>query len=381
MEKKINEIQNRFNISGKLISIEENHQGNINSTYILTYKESEKTKKYVLQKINNDVFKNPFAVIRNINLITYHLEKRLNEEKNNGFKSLKLLRGDQYMPMVKFENNDGLSEYYRIYEYIENCISYDSFNECKNKEASAYNVGQAFGTFHRLLIDFPPEALINTIPDFHNTPKRFDDFKLSIQNDKMNRVKEVKPEIEKLLKEAKNCAIIWEKLGKEIPIRVTHNDTKLNNVMMDKDTKKAVAVIDYDTIMPGSILFDIGDGIRSACSSAFEDETNPALIYLDLELTKAYLTGFLEKMGPYMTEEEIRHIPLAIKTITFELAIRFLTDYLNGDKYFKIKYQKHNKDRFFNQFFLLRDINRKEEELKLFVENYLKENKMVRKRK
>lgn len=380
MDRKIIEIQKKFNIPGRLINIKENYQGNINSTYILTYEENGKIKRYILQKINTDVFKKPYDVMRNINLVTNHLEKRLKEEFNADFKTLKLLT-NQGVTMVEYQNADGNSEYYRVYEYIENCISYDSFKDCKDTESAAYNVGKAFGTFHRLLRFFPSEALVETIPDFHNTPKRFIDLKTSLEKNVMCRANELRPEIEEILKAANDCMIIWDKLGKEIPIRVTHNDTKLNNVMMDKDSHKGVAVIDYDTIMPGSILFDIGDGIRSACSNAFEDETNPALIFLNVDLAKAYLTGFLEEMGPYMTEEEIRLIPLAIKTITFELAIRFLTDYLNGDKYFKIKHRTHNKDRFFNQFFLLRDINRKEEELKLFVENYIKGNKHTRIRK
>lgn len=168
-----------------------------------------------------------------------------------------------------------------------------------------------------------------------------------------------------------------DSLGNSIPLRVTHNDTKLNNILMDKETGIGVCVIDLDTVMPGSCLFDLGDGIRSACSNSFEDETDKAKIFLNLDLTKAYLKGYLEEMINCLTTSEIKYLGLAIKILTYELALRFLTDYINGDTYFKIKYKNHNKDRFINQYILLKDIELKLDDINNYIEktiNSLKTN-------
>ncbi len=224
-----------------------------------------------------------------------------------------------------------------------------------------------FWIFHKLLSDFPASQLVETIPNFHNTPNRFNDLLLSIENNITNRAFEHPTEIVDLISKIKECSIIWDSLGKNIPIRVTHNDTKLNNVLMDKDTNEGIAVIDLDTVMPGSVLFDIGDGIRSARSNSFEDELDKDKIFLNLDLTKSYLSGYLEEMGPYLTKEEITCIGLSIKTLTYELAVRFLTDYLDGDVYFKIKYKEHNRDRFLNQYTLFHDIDEKLVEIDTYV--------------
>lgn len=224
-----------------------------------------------------------------------------------------------------------------------------------------------FGLFHRLLDDFPTNLLYDTIPDFHNTPKRFEALLESIESNITSRAFEHTDEIVYLISKIKSYSTIWNNLGKTLPVRVTHNDTKLNNVLIDATTHKGIAVIDLDTIMAGSALFDIGDGIRSACSNSFEDETDPKKIFLNLDLTKAYLKGYLKEMANILTSNEVNYICLSIKTLTYELALRFLTDYINGDTYFKIQYPEHNKDRFINQFLLLKDIESKSSEICSFV--------------
>ena len=197
----------------------------------------------------------------------------------------------------------------------------------------------------------------------------------AIENKITNRASLFSKEIIDLMKRIKEYSVIVDKLGSTIPIRVTHNDTKLNNILMNKDTNEGIAIIDLDTVMPGSILYDIGDGIRSACANSFEDETDKEKIYLNLDLTKSYLKGFLEETYYFLTDEEIKYIGLSIKILTYELALRFLTDYLNGDIYFKIKYSDHNKDRFLNQYILLLDLDKKIDEIDEFVLETIKELK------
>ena len=366
MSKKLLQIIEQFQFNGELIDITENSQGNINSTYMLTFSDGSK---YLLQKINANVFKEPYLVMRNIDLVTEHIRKKLKRMHDAKHKTLNVIKTNNNENIYTHINSDGEKEYYRAYEYIDNCISYNNFDECTtSKEEVAYNAGKCFGLFHKLLSDFPTNLLVDTIPNFHNTPNRFNDLLLSIQNNITNRALEYPREIVTLIAKIKECSIIWDSLGKTIPLRVTHNDTKLNNVLMDKDTNEGIAVIDLDTVMPGSLLFDIGDGIRSACSNSFEDETNKDNIFLNLDLTKHYLKGYMEEMGPYLEEDEVKSIGLSIKTITYELCIRFLTDYINGDTYFKIRYKEHNRDRFLNQFTLLQDIETKTEEIDEYID-------------
>ncbi len=356
---KIEKIAKQFNFQGKLLDIEENKQGNINTTYVVTCEDNGVKKKYLIQKINNSVFKEPYLVMKNIELVTEHIKRKLEENNDTVHKTLSIIKTVDGENLYVYVNNDGEKEYYRAFDYIDNCISYDSLSESDNPLELAYQVGKSFGLFQRLLDDFPASMLGETIKDFHNVNKRFNDLLLSIENGATNRAFEYSKEIITLISMIKGCSVIAESLGNSIPIRVTHNDTKLNNILVDKDTGIGVALIDLDTVMPGSRLFDLGDGIRSACSNSFEDETDLNKVYLNLELTKAYLNGYLEEMADYLTKDELKYIGVSIKILTYELALRFLTDYINGDTYFKIKYQGHNADRFKNQYNLLKDINSK----------------------
>jgi len=368
MNNKISEITKKFKFVGELIDVVENGQGNINSTYLVTFKNGEQINKYLLQKINAYVFKEPYLVMKNIELVTNHIKKKLKLVNDTRHKTLTFIKTVNDENMYTYINSDGEKEYYRAYEFIDNCISYNNFDEVNgSKEDVSYNAGKCFGMFHKLLNDFPSNLLAETIPNFHNTPNRFNDLLLSIENNITNRAFEYPTEIIELISKVKEYSTIWDCLGKSIPFRVTHNDTKLNNVLMDKTTNEGIAVIDLDTVMPGSVLFDIGDGIRSACSNSFEDELDKEKIFINLELTKAYLKGYLEEMAEYLEKEEINYICLSIKVLTYELALRFLTDYINGDTYFKIKYDKHNRDRFMNQYILLKDIERKTDEISLYV--------------
>lgn len=374
MNTKLKQIINNFKFIGTLSNIEENKQGNINKTYILTYKNKNKTLKYLLQEINANVFKEPDLVMHNIELVTNHINKKLKSNKDTTHKTLTIIKTLDDKNMYVCTNNNEL-KYYRAFDFIENCISYDSFKDSKNANFLAYNAGKSFGYFQALLKDFNPNLLHETINDFHNTKKRFNSLLEAIENKITNRASLFSKEIIDLMKRIKEYSVIVDKLGSTIPIRVTHNDTKLNNILMNKDTNEGIAIIDLDTVMPGSILYDIGDGIRSACANSFEDETDKEKIYLNLDLTKSYLKGFLEETYYFLTDEEIKYIGLSIKILTYELALRFLTDYLNGDIYFKIKYLEHNKDRFLNQYILLLDLDKKIDEIDEFVLETIKELK------
>ena len=370
MNEKIKKIAKNFNFEGELIKIEENKQGNINRTYILTYKDKD-IKKYLLQMINVNVFKEPELVMQNIELITKHLKDKLITTHDNIHKTLNIIKTIDNKNMYVYQDNKEL-EYYRAFDYIEDCISYDSFNETNNSLELAYQAGKSFGFFQKLLSDFPINTLNETISNFHNTKKRFYDLIDAISSNKTTRAMEVSKEIIYLISKSKEYSLIIDNLGNTIPIRVTHNDTKLNNILMDKKTNEGIAIIDLDTMMPGSILYDLGDGIRSACSNSFEDETDKDKIYLRLDLTKAYLKGFLEETISFLTDEEIKYMSLSIKILTYELVLRFLTDYINGDTYFKIKYETHNKDRFFNQYYLLLDMENKTKEIDDFIMDTVK---------
>ena len=366
MNEKIKKIAEKFEFQGTLTNIEENNQGNINKSYILTYKDKEE-RKYLLQKINSNVFTEPYLVMKNIELVTNHIKKNLKKTHDNIHKTLNIIKTKSGENLYTYTNHEGEKEYYRAFDYIDNCISYDSFKDAKNSKELAYQAGKSFGLFQKLLIDFPSNLLGETIKDFHNTKKRFNDLLLSIENKVTNRAYEFPKEIIDLISKVKECSVIVESLGKTIPLRVTHNDTKLNNILMDEETGVGIAIIDLDTVMPGSSLFDLGDGIRSACSNSFEDETDKSKIFLDLDLTEAYLQGYLEEMANFLTIDEINYLGVSIKILTYELALRFLTDYLNGDTYFKIKYESHNRDRFLNQYILLQDIETKLEDINEFI--------------
>lgn len=379
MSEKMYTILEMFEFEGDVISVEENNQGNINATYVIT---TNTGKKYLLQKINTYVFKEPHLVMKNIELVTNHIRKKLDQLQDTTHKTLTIVPTKSNLNMATYVNQDGEKEYYRAFLFIDNCISFNTFDECGEvKEQVAFNVGKCFGHFHRLLSDFPISMLSYTIPDFHNTPQRFENLLVSIENNVTNRALSCSQEIVYLISKIKECSIIHDSLGRSIPLRVTHNDTKLNNVLIDEKTFEGVAIIDLDTIMPGSLLYDVGDGIRSACSNSFEDETDLSKVFINIDLVKSYLKGYLSEMGDFLTPDEITYLGQSIRILTYELTLRFLTDYINGDIYFKTKYPEHNKDRYINQFILLQDIERKLNEIDNFIREFMETDNFSRDRK
>lgn len=364
------EVIKQFNIPGKFIEIKQITTGNIHKTYRAVYDENGQEKKYLIQQINNYVFKNPYDVMNNIEGITSHLQKELNKIGDTAHTVLNVIKTADGKNMVVYVNEAGVEEFYRAYNFIDNAVSYDT---AENPEVVRI-AGKAFGNFQKLLNDYPIETLAETIVDFHHTKNRFKNFVEDVERDDAKRVNTVNKEIEYILARKDFCNVIVDKLeNNKIPYRVTHNDTKVNNVMINKENGDFLAVVDLDTVMPGSGLYDYGDGVRSAASNAFEDETDLSKVYLKKDLFEAYTDGYLSELAPYMNEEEVKLMGDSIRLITLELGIRFLADYINGDKYFKCNYETHNLDRARNQLKLVEDIETKMEYINSYIwESYKK---------
>ena len=258
-------------------------------------------------------------------------------------------------------------EYWRVYLLIEDATCYDQVQSDEDFYQSAF----VFGNFQRLLADYPAETLHETIPDFHNTVKRFADFKKAVEEDACGRAADVQKEILFVLEREQltHTFVDFQETGR-LPLRVTHNDTKLNNIMIDNKTRRGICVIDLDSIMPGLSLNDFGDSIRFGASTAAEDEQDTSKVFCDLHLFEVYVKGFLKGCGGALTELEVELLPMGAILMTFECGIRFLTDYLEGDNYFQIHRDNHNLDRARTQFKLTVDMEQKLSEMKAIVEKY-----------
>ena len=366
----INKILDNYNIKGKLINIKEDNTGNINKTYIITFINNGIEYKYLVQQINTNVFNDPYILMENILGVTNYLKEQMILNNDNNHKVLEIIKTKDNNPMCYIYDDKGIKRYYRIYKYIDNSISYDkSFNK-----DIVYNTGKAFGNFQKLLNNYPMNSLNETIKDFHDTKKRYDKLIKDINNLSNDRVKEAYQEIEFIIKHQTICDLIINKLNNNtIPYRVTHNDTKVNNVLMNKETLDYLAVIDLDTVMPGSMLFDYGDGIRSTACTCLEDEHDLTKVKIDLELFESYTRGYLSEISDCITQEELNLMAKSIEIITLELAIRFLNDYINGDTYFKVEYNKQNLYRTKAQLALVKDIETKLDYMDSFIKKCYKQ--------
>ncbi len=354
MNKKIdlNKILNQFEIESK---IENYGNGHINDTYLT------ETKNYILQRINTAIFKNPHELMENIENVTSFLREKIiaggGDPDRETLTVVKTSDGENYYKV----DDDNV---YRVYKFINDTLTIEQCTSPKD----LYYAGKGFGKFQKMLDDFPVEKLFETIVDFHNTPKRVEALKTAIKEDKAGRAKSVQAEIDFALKNAEFAGKVVEEMEKgNIPLRVTHNDTKINNILFDADTKEAICVIDLDTVMPGSALYDFGDALRIGASTAAEDETNLDLVHFDKEYFKSFTKGFFEEMKASLTKTEIELLPFSAKLLTYECGLRFLTDYLNGDTYFKIHHEHHNLDRARNQFKIVSEISEMEDELNQIV--------------
>ena len=360
----IKSILPQFFFHGTYQSAEELHSGNVNTTYHLVYDDHGVRRDYTLQRINTYAFKEPQNVMQNIASVTDHLRTSMiarGENPERRVLDLIPTRSGQLM----FEDAEG--NYWRAYNFITHAVAYDTVDS-----ATFYEVGRGFGNFQKLLIDYPADELFTSIPNFHNTYKRFFQLMRAIDEDKAGRVKDAEAEIEFMFDHRRMMGSIVQLIDQGVlPLRVTHNDTKANNVMIDQDTGHAICVIDLDTVMPGSVLYDYGDAIRYGASTAAEDEPDTSKIALDMEKAAAFTRGFIEETNGFLTREELTRLPLGIKVLTCELAMRFLTDYLDGDLYFKVNSPQHNLVRTRAQIALLKDIEKKEDEIQKIVYNLI----------
>lgn len=355
-EMNLQNVLNAFNIKHNIAPY---GNGHINDTFC-----SDPTK-YIIQRINTKIFTNPDELMENIENVTLFLKEKI-----------VALGGDpdrETLTVIKTIDGENCYKYnddyvYRVYTFIDNTKTVENDKTVED----LYNAGKGFGRFQQMLADFPVEKLHETIKDFHNTPKRVEALKTAIAEDKAGRVKSVQSEIEFALKNAEFASMVVDLMAKgEVLPRVTHNDTKINNILFDNETGEAIAVIDLDTVMPGSMLYDFGDALRMGASTGAEDETDLGKVSVDRECFKCFAKGYLEETKDVLTPMEIELLPFSMKLMTYECGIRFLTDYLNGDTYFKIHREHHNLDRARNQFKLVAELNEIEDELKAVVKSLL----------
>ncbi len=335
--------------------------GHINDTYRLTY---DTGKHYILQKMNRSIFTKPVELMENVSGVTAWLKKKIQENGGDVEReTLNLVMTKDGLPY--YVDEDG--EYWRVYLFIEDATCYDMVKD----EEDFYQSAVAFGHFQRLLADYPAETLHETIVNFHNTVDRLDKFKTAVEKDICHRAADVEKEIQFVLDRTELAHVLCDMQDQgKLPLRVTHNDTKLNNIMIDNATGKAICVIDLDTVMPGLSVNDFGDSIRFGASTGAEDEKDLTKVSCDLHLYEVYVKGFIEGCGGALTETELDMLPMGAILMTFECGMRFLTDYLEGDHYFKIHREGHNLDRCRTQFKLVKDMEEKLSRMKEIVNKY-----------
>lgn len=362
---KIEEALEHINFKGNCLDYSLYGNGHINDTFLTRFRQADGTVlRYILQRMNHEVFKNPEQLMENIAGVTGFLREKIKKEQGNPDREtlniVKTGEGNNFF-------RDSIGSYWRAYQFIEDATCFEKVKD----SGSFYQSGFSFGHFQYLLSDYPAGTLHETIRDFHNTPVRFANLLKAVEEDKSGRVKEVKAEIDFVLEREKELHLLTDyyKEGK-IPLRVTHNDTKLNNIMIDNVTGKGICVIDLDTVMPGFSVTDFGDSIRFGANTGEEDERDLSRISLDLELFEVYTRGFLEGCNRSLSETEINLLPAGARLMTLECGIRFLTDYLEGDTYFRIYREKHNLDRCRTQFKLAADMEQKWDSMKTIVNKY-----------
>lgn len=357
-------VAEKFNIGGRVISDVPYGSGHINDTHLVCVEYGGKQDNYILQTINTTVFKNPEALMENYVRVTEHIKNKIKE-----------LGGDPEREVLSvIKTRDGKNFYrsedgkcWRLLNFIKDSVCYDRVE----RPEQFYQSAVAFGNFQYMLRDFPAEKLYEIIPNFHNTPNRVRLFEEALEKDVCKRADGVKKEIDFVLarREFSRTLEIARAEG-ALPLRVTHNDTKLNNILFDKNTGEVLCVIDLDTIMPGYSVNDFGDAVRFGATTALEDERDLAKVNFDISLYELYVKGFLLGTCGGLTEREIDLLPIGAIMMTYECGMRFLTDYLSGDTYFKTSRPEHNLDRARNQFKLVSDMEKELENMKKIIEKY-----------
>ena len=361
---KVYEAIDGFKLPGELKECIRYGSGHINDTYRLTYETPQGTKRYILQRMSKSIFKKPVELMENVSGVTAWLRKKIIENGGDSEReTLTLVKSNDGLPYFV----DSTGEYWRVYLFIEGATCYDAVKD----DNDFYQSAVAFGHFQRLLADYPAETLHETIKDFHNTPDRLEKFKKAVAEDICGRAASVQKEIDFILEREELTHALYDlQLDGRLPLRVTHNDTKLNNIMIDDETGKAICVIDLDTVMPGLTANDFGDSIRFGASTALEDEQDLSKVSCDLHLFDVYARGFIEGCGGALTDLEIDMLPMGAILMTFENGIRFLTDHLEGDHYYHIHREGHNLDRCRTQLTLVKDMQEKLPQMNAIIQKY-----------
>ena len=353
MKEKFEHLMRIYGINGEISNYSQITNGHINETYYVLIGSNQ----YIFQKVNTYVFKTPVSVMNNIMMIDNFIK---NNNKKSACKIVTFLVNNDFKNYRI--NDDG--EFWRLCKFEPDTVTFDVVENPSVLKSSGY----AFGDFLNVISDFPPEKLNITIPDFHNTKKRLQNLFNIIELDENNRAKDVKSEIKTFEKYHDFCCKLTDMTDRgELPLRPVHNDTKYNNILLNKDTLEPVCVLDLDTIMPGLVAHDFGDAIRFAANRAAEDETDLSKVELDMDYFKEFTKGFTEAVGHFMTVPEVETLALGAPVITFELASRFLADHIDGDKYFAIHRANHNLDRARCQMRLAVDMMDKLDDMRGFV--------------
>ena len=334
--------------------------GHINDTFLVVA-----DKRYILQRMNTGIFTKPAALMENIVGVTEHIRKKTAEAGGDvercSLTVVPTLEGARY-----FCDSEG--GYWRLYDFVEGTVTKESVENAND----FYTCARAFGVFQQMLADYPAETLCEPIANFHNTPWRYENLMKAVAADKCGRLQSVLAEVAFAKERAEFCQTLENaRAAGELPLRVTHNDTKLNNILFDEKTAEPVCVIDLDTVMPGYSVTDFGDSIRFGANTAVEDETDLSKVTLDLALFEIYAKGFIEGCGGSLTEKEIALLPEGAMMMTLECGMRFLTDHLEGDTYFKIHREGHNLDRARNQFALVADMEKKLPQMRAIIQSIL----------
>jgi Phosphotransferase enzyme family len=351
-------VARQFQIHGGFAGAAPYGSGHINDTYCVAFDQGGARVRYLFQRVNHNVFKNPPALMENVRRVTEHLARKNSGEANQSRRALTLIPTRDGRPFYRDETDN----FWRAYIFIERASTFDAVQSAQQ----AFEAARAFGRFQKMLADLPAPRLHDTIPGFHHTPGRFAALEKAIAADAANRAKFARAEIDFALKRK---AITGRLLDAKLPERVTHNDTKFNNVMLDDATGEGICVIDLDTVMPGLALYDFGDMVRTATSPAKEDERDLSRVTMQFSMFEALARGYLAEAAEFLTDAERRLLAFAGKLITFENGLRFLADFLAGDVYFKVHRENHNLDRCRTQFKLVESIEQQEEQMNQLVES------------
>jgi len=355
-EGRIAAVAHQFEIGGEFLQATPYGSGHINDTYKVFFREGSASSCHILQRINHNIFKQPASLMENIQRVTAHIAEQVASEADWKRRVLRLIPArDGRAWYLDDEGN-----HWRAFHFIQNAHSYDAVESA----GQAYQAGSAFGRFQQLLANLPAPRLHDTIPDFHHAPKRFKALEQAIDADVAGRAILAKPEIEFARARESITGVLLEA---GLPERVTHNDTKFNNVLLDDDTGEGICVIDLDTVMPGLAPYDFGDMVRTTTSPAMEDEQDLSKVEMQFPMFEALVRGYLGTAGGFLTKAEKDLLAFSGKLITFELGVRFLTDFLVGDTYFKVHRKGHNLDRCRTQFKLIESIEQQDENMNRLV--------------